>query len=103
MIEWDRPMLIPENPDRINRSRVAVENRNTTDEALLERRMLYYRYYDMFDNFDLDPEWYLIIEALELKVRPGDPDTERSDLNFTWSLVDYNSRQIYIQIDFEYP
>ena len=92
MIEWDRPMFVPDEPEQINRSRVAVENKNTTDESLLERRRLYYRYYDIFDNFELDPEWYLIIEALELKLRPGDPETERIDLNFTWYVVSFDSR-----------
>lgn len=65
--------------------------------------MLYYRTFNIYDNFEDDPEWFLIVEALELKVRPGDPDTEMKNLNFTWQLVSYDERQIYIQIDFEYP
>ena len=58
--------------------------------------MMYSRWYGLFDNFEQDPEWYLVIEALELKVLPGDPDTELSNLNFTWDLVSYDKRQIYI-------
>ena len=75
-------MLVPNDPQLINPSRVAYSHQNTTDESLLEydeydeeRRLLYHRYYGMFDNFELDPEWYLVIEALELKVNPGHPDT----------------------------
>ena len=44
----------------------------------------------MFDNFELDPEWYLVIEALELHIRPGDYDTPAAALNFTWELVSYD-------------
>lgn len=96
-------MLLAPDRDTINISRVAVDTKNSTDSALLNRRRLYYRYYGMFDNIEQDPEWYLIIEALELKIRPGDPDTELKSVNFTWSLVSYDERQIYIQIDFDYP
>ena len=97
-------MQVPEDSASINRSRVAIANKNTTDEALLERkstqnleekllengRKLTYRYYDIFDNFEQDPEWYLIIEALELHIRPGDYDTSAAALNFTWELVSYD-------------
>ena len=56
----------------------------------------------MYDNFENIPEWYLILEALELKLRPGDIDTNPQSLNFTWDLVSYSERQIFIQIYFDY-
>ena len=96
LIEWDRLMTLPDDPQSINKAKVAVSNQNTTDPFYLTRRMMYSRWYGLYDNFELDPEWYLIIEALELKVLPGDPDTELSNLNFTWDLVSYDKRQIYI-------
>ena len=94
-IEWDRPMIRPEDPQRINPARVAISRDNTTDAYLLERddvveederRMLYHRFYGMYDNLEDVPEWFLIIEALELKLRRGDPDTLYQSLNFTWEL-----------------
>ena len=104
-IEWDRAMIRPEDPQRINPARVAISRDNTTDPYLLERddvveederRMLYHRFYGMYDNLEDVPEWFLIIEALELKLRRGDPDTLYQSLNFTWELMSFDERQIYI-------
>jgi hypothetical protein len=54
-----------------------VTNNNSTDEEiLLQRRILNHRYYGLYENFELVPEWFLIVEALELKIRPGEPDTD---------------------------
>lgn len=91
-------MIVPENPAAINPSRVAVDIGNTTDTSLLNerRRQLAVRYYDMYDNLEDVPEWYLILQALEIKVRPGDIDSDPQSLNFTWDLVSYSERQIYI-------
>ena len=88
-------MIRPEDPQRINPARVAISRDNTTDPYLLERddvveederRMLYHRFYGMYDNLEDVPEWFLVIEALELKLRRGDPDTLYQSLNFTWDL-----------------
>jgi len=56
-------MVIPKDAQAINPSRVAVEIRNTTDDTMLEqrRRQLNVRYFDMYDNFEDIPEWYLIL------------------------------------------
>ena len=95
---------------------MAVSTKNSTDEAYLDpanivardgsinstiesedieevetrRRQLSYRYFDIYDNFEEVPEWYLIVEALELRVLPGDPTTEPNSLNFTWECVSYD-------------
>ena len=97
-------MVIPKDVQAINLSKVAVEIRNTTDDTMLEkRRQLNVRYFDVYDNFEDIPEWYLILEALELKVRPGDIDTDPASVNLTWSLESFSERQMYIQIYFDYP
>ena len=65
--------------------------KNSTDKDLLsQRRILNYRYYAQFKSFDQVPEWYLILEGLELKVRPGEPETDPKALNLTWEFVSYD-------------
>ena len=50
----------------------------------------------------IDPEWYAIIESLEIKLKPGAFSREQY-LNLTWELKSYDSEFIYIQLHFEYP
>ena len=100
----------------INPSRVAVKNSNSTipDPYSLnnpnyigrenERRRLNYRYYQLFneDGIEVDPEWYAVIESLEIKLRPG-AFSEEKYLNLTWEIKSCDSELIFIQLYFEYP
>ena len=47
-------------------------------------------------------EWLLIVEALELRVSPGEYSDENR-LNLTWEMIDYTESQLYLQLYFEYP
>ena len=51
----------------------------------------------MFENDDAEPmyEWFLIMEALEIKVNPSNFSDERY-VNLTWTINDFNSGEIDI-------
>jgi len=108
VIAWDRLMTQQNDFGVINPSRVAVHNKNSTasDPYGFEQgqngRRLNVRFYDKLENTDKTPEWYLILEALEIKVRPGDFSHEQY-LNLTWDMVSYGQDEIQIQLYFEYP
>ena len=102
--------------DNINPSRVAVENRNITDpdpyslgydgyvkEGDRRRRRLHYRYYEwMKEEQEVNPEWYVVVESLEIKVRPG-TFSELNYLNLTWEILSFNEDMIFFQLHFEHP
>jgi hypothetical protein len=106
--------------DAINPSRVAVNATdiikagnltsadNITDAVVQNsgarsRRQLYYRHQGWYQNeTTLDKEWLLVVEALELRMNPGDYSDENS-LNLTWRMIDFNKDWITIQLYFEYP
>lgn len=44
----------------------------------------------------------LVVEALELKMEPGDYSDENK-LNLTWEMINFTEENIYIQLYFEYP
>ena len=48
------------------------------------------------------PVALLTTESLELKVKPGDMSDDHS-LNFTWNVVDYTEKYIWVQVIFEDP
>jgi len=78
-------MKTPEDYRSIKLSRVAVKNANTTKpdpysiknpdyttSPLDQGRRLNVRYYKLLEGEEMiDPEWYAIIESLEIKVKPG--------------------------------
>ena len=105
-IGWDRPMSKPKKTERIRPSRVAVQNRNSTDEDPYsiknpgfveagDRRRLEFRYFKNMVNEEIDPEWYLIVESLEIKTRAG-LYSEPQYLNLTWELLSYDEQLIFI-------
>ena len=62
-----------------------------------------YRYEGLFvDDVTLEENWLLIVEALELRLEPGDY-SDPAKLNFTWEMRAYNEGTIVIQLFFEYP
>ena len=105
VIGWDREMTQRDDFALINPSRVAVANFNSTeaDPYNVTRRVLNVRYFDQLENREQLPEWYLIVESLELKVRPGDLTEESRHLNLTWEMLSYSNSDIFIQLYFEHP
>ena len=49
-----------------------------------------------------EEEWLLIVEALELRIKPGDYSDENK-LNLTWEMLGFSEDWIKIQLYFEYP
>jgi hypothetical protein len=116
VIGWDRTMKTPNDYKAIKPSRVAVKNGNTTepnpyslnnpdyrDSSQDHARRLNVRYYKLLNVEEaIDPEWYAIIESLEIKLKPG-PFSEERYLNLTWEMKSYDSELIFIQLYFDYP
>lgn len=66
-------------------------------------RELYYRHEGLYTNeTTLEEQWLLVVEALELKMNPGDYSDELK-LNMTWEMMDFNEEWIQIQCYFDYP
>lgn len=123
-IEWDRKVQALADFATIGKSRVAVRNSNSTTEDPYslankdyfppedrDRRQLFYRHYDKLRDEEMeeigeaeeeDYEWYLILEALEIKVKPSAFSDERY-LNLTWEMLSFDSKHIFIQLFFDYP
>ena len=81
VIGWDRSMTIRDDFEKINPSRVAISN--SSDIALAEkegddlsshdRRKLIYRHEGLYKNqTTLDEQWLLVVEALEVRMDPGE-------------------------------
>ena len=69
---------------------------NPEDDQLGARRRLYHRYYQwMVDENKLDPEWFVIVESLEIKVHPG-TFSDINHLNLTWEMLSYEEEMIFI-------
>ena len=60
------------------------------------------RYFAELANDEDLVEWYLVLEALEIKLRPGELSIPEY-LNLTWELVGYSTEEIAVQLYFEYP
>lgn len=97
----------------INPARVAIKDKSDIDKAesqknsVLEEasatvlwgadigsnrrnRRLYYRHEGWYKNeTTTEEEWLLIVEALELKMEPGDYSDELK-LNLTWEMLGFN-------------
>ena len=60
------------------------------------------RDYDWFEIEKYKLEWLMVVDALELKMKPS----EFSDplvLDLQWEMLDFNREQIWIQLYFENP
>lgn len=57
-------------------------------------RRLAYRHEELVKNeTTLTEEWMLVVEALELRMNPGDYSDENL-LNLTWQMKDFNKETI---------
>ena len=99
VIGWDRSMTKRNDYEKIDPSRVAINN--SSDIALAEkadddlkslqdyasqgdRRQLIYRHEGVYKNqTTLDEQWLLVVEALEVRMDPGEFSDE-NQLNLTW-------------------
>lgn len=74
-----------------------------SDDGFRRGRQLYYQYEGPFLNeTSLEEQWMLVVEALELKMDPGDFSDENA-LNMTWEMISFDEDWILIQCYFEYP
>ena len=107
-------MLPPSNHTEIENTRIALRIENYTEtvfnhywrrdlEQVNERhsRSLHRRW-EYNHNERTYPELMLSAESLELKILPGE-NSEIEALNFTWTMKEYTSEYIWIQIDWEFP
>lgn len=61
-------------------------------------RRLAYRHEELYTNeTTLTEEWMLVVEALELRMNPGDYSDENL-LNLTWQMTDFNKETIKMQL-----
>ena len=117
LIGWDRQMTPPEDFTEINPSKVGIRDKEAkkfdrtpdpppdvikTDNDLSissidpnnQRRQLD-RGYDWFEIEKHKLEWLMVVDALELKMKPG----EYSDplvLDLKWEMLDFNKENIWI-------
>ena len=122
-IGWDRKMLEPEDYSEINPSKVGIRDsdaekfdrtpdppvKHSTPNDLStesitpdDRRRYLERDYAWFEIERNRLEWMMVVDALELKMRPGDLSDPQL-LRLTWNMLDFNKDDIWIQLYFEYP
>ena len=100
-IGWDRMMKVPELPQLLKDTRVAfIEEVEEVGEASGGRMLT--RNVEWVQTEEPLPVALLTTESLELKVKPGDMSDDHS-LNFTWNIVDYTEKYIWVQVIFEDP
>ena len=75
-------------------------NLEQVDEKGWSREL--HRRWEWNHNERRNPEYQLTAEALELKILPGN-HSQIDALNFTWTMLDYTSDYIWIQLDWEFP
>ena len=80
-------------PNDLSLHSITPENHNRRN---LERG------YDWFEKDEDYLEWLLVVDALELKLAPGE-NSNSAVLKLTWEMLNYSKETIWIQLYFEYP
>lgn len=103
-IGWDRFMEKPEDPSEIRPSKVGItETDLPPDYSKLPQRKLQERVHNWYTDKKAYLEWLMIVDALEIKVEPGEYSNPALLQLKDWKVVNFSATQIWIQIYFEYP
>ena len=115
-IGWDRVMLEPDDFTEINPSKVGIRDEEaeqfdrTPDPPVThstpndlstesitpdDRRRYLERERAWFETERNRLEWLMVVDALELKLRPGDLSDPQL-LRLTWHMIDFNTKDIWI-------
>ena len=86
---------MPFNASEVKQNRVALRLDDYDNQIYNHYWRDLHRHYEYTFNEQSRPEWLLSAESLELKINPGEESDVRK-LNFTWSILDYTSKNIWI-------
>ena len=98
-IGWDRAIKQRDDFEELSPSKVAVRLEDADSESSSRRRNLIYRHEGWYKNqtvteeVESKEEWLLVLEALELRVVPGE-ESDSNRLNLTWEVFSISEQRL---------